>query len=267
MKIARIHNHPYLLTDAHTGQQITNFKTVLAAQIAGAANWQLGQAQPVAAADLQAPIPEPSQVFAIGMNYADHSKEIHLALPKTPSIFTKFPSAIADPTAAVKMHGPRTDWETELVVVIGIGGRDIQEADAAKHIAGYMVGEDLSDRDVQFANDPGQFSLGKSFANFAPVGPWLTTPDELGDRDALTITTTVNGQVMQHAPLSQMVFTPEALIAYLSSIVALQPGDLLFTGTPMGTGVGHDPAIYLHAGDKLEGKIDGLGSLDLSIYD
>ena len=255
------------MLDAHTGAPIANFTTVLAAQAAGEAAWQLGPAQAVAASDLQAPIPTPGQVFAIGMNYADHSKEIHLALPKTPSIFTKFPSAIANPTAAVQLHGPRTDWETELVVVIGVGGRNIQAADAAKHIAGYMVGEDLSDRDVQFANDPGQFSLGKSFANFAPVGPWLTTADEITDRDALMITTTVNGEVMQHAPLAQMIFTPEDLVAYLSSIVALRQGDLLFTGTPMGTGVGHEPAIYLHAGDTVQGQIDGLGALALTVYD
>ncbi len=267
MKIANINAVPHLIQADHTAQAITNFTSVVAAANAGAKAWQLGPKQSYTDAQLQAPVPRPSQVFAIGMNFAAHSQEINLALPKTPSIFTKFPSAITGPSAHIHRHGPRTDWETELVAVIGVGGRDISEAEADAHIAGYMVGEDLSDRDVQFANDPAQFSLGKSFANFAPIGPWLTTPDEAGELGKLEITTTVDQQVMQHAPLSQMVFTPQALIAYLSTIVALQPGDLVFTGTPVGTGVGHQPPIFLQAGDRLIGEITGLGRLELTIDD
>ncbi|MFD1484856.1 fumarylacetoacetate hydrolase family protein [Lacticaseibacillus baoqingensis] len=264
MKIARLHHQPLVLTGDHTGQAITNFEDVLAAQQAGRDAWQLGVEQAFKDSELQAPITHPGQLFAIGMNFAAHSQELHFAIPKTPSIFTKFASAITGPVANVQMHGPRTDWETELVVLIGTGGRNIAVADAPAHIAGYMVGEDLSDRDVQMANDPAQFSLGKSFENFAPIGPWLTTPDEIADLKALTITTKVNDVVMQHAPLAQMIFDPAALIHYLSQIVALQPGDLLFMGTPVGTGVGHDPAIFLKPGDRLTGEVDGLGKLSLT---
>ncbi len=216
---------------------------------------------------LQAPVKAPSQILAVGMNYADHSKEIHLNLPKTPSTFTKFVSSLADPSAEVKRHGPRTDWETELVLVIGKAGRDIDEQDASAHLAGYMIGEDISDRDVQFANHPAQFSLGKSFEHYSPIGPWLTTPDEIADLGKLEIITKVNQQIMQQSLLEQMVFSPSALISYYSSIIELHPGDLIFTGTPSGTGVGHDPEVYLKKGDLLTGQISELGQLTMKIVD
>lgn len=265
MKIGRLNDHPFVLDSDTTGHVITNFTSLTALLQEPPATWQAGPTQPFTTADLQAPIPQPGQVFAIGMNYADHSKEIHLDLPKTPSIFTKFPSSITGPTPTVQHHGTKTDWETELVVVIGTGGRNISEAAAPAHIAGYMVGEDLSDRAVQFANDPAQFSLGKSFENYAPIGPWLTTPADVGDLAQFEITTTVNGSVMQHAPLSQMVFDVPTLVAYLSTIVELRPGDLIFTGTPEGTGTGHDPQRFLQAGDHLTGTITGLGELAITI--
>ncbi|MFJ6962588.1 MAG: fumarylacetoacetate hydrolase family protein, partial [Lactiplantibacillus plantarum] len=207
----------------------------------------------------------PQQIFAVGMNYRDHSAEIHITLPKVPSIFTKFSSSLAPANVTVVTHGPETDWETELVVMIGKGGRDIATADAMAHVAGVMVGEDLSDRAVQFENDNPQFSMGKSFENYAPVGPWLTTVDELANLDDEVITTTVNGQTMQQAPLSQLIFKVPDLVHYLSTVCELQPGDLIFTGTPSGTGVGRNPQVFLQAGDQLCGQITHLGTLNITI--
>ena len=149
--------------------------------------------------------------------------------------------------------------------MIGKGGREIAAADAMAHVAGVMVGEDLSDRAVQFENDNPQFSMGKSFENYAPVGPWLTTVDELTNLDDEVITTTVNGQTMQQAPLSQLIFKVPDLVHYLSTICELQPGDLIFTGTPSGTGVGRNPQVFLQAGDQLCGQITHLGALNIKI--
>lgn len=265
MKIARLANQPFLIEDSQHGRTIQNFKTVESAAVQIKDDLVLGDLVEFDLSQLQAPVQTPAQILAVGMNYVDHSKEIQLDLPKTPSTFTKFASSLANPTTEVKRHGPRTDWETELVLVIGKAGRDISEQDAPAYLAGYMVGEDISDRDVQFANQPAQFSLGKSFEHYAPTGPWLTTPDEVTDLGKLTITTKVNGAAVQHAPLSQMVFNPAALISYFSSIVELRPGDLIFTGTPSGTGVGHDPEVYLKKGDLLTGEISELGQLTMKI--
>lgn len=149
--------------------------------------------------------------------------------------------------------------------MIGRGGREIPVADAMSHVAGVMVGEDLSDRDVQFENDNPQFSMGKSFENYAPVGPWLTTVDELANLDDEVITTTVNGQTMQQAPLRHLIFKVPDLVHYLSTVCDLQPGDLIFTGTPSGTGVGRDPQVFLKSGDQLTGHITHLGTLNITI--
>lgn len=265
MKIARLADRPFLIEDNQHGRAIKNFETVEAAARQSRDDLDLGELVEFNASQLQAPVAAPTQILAVGMNYADHSKEIQLDLPKTPSTFTKFASSLADPNTDVKRHGPRTDWETELVLVIGKAGRDISERDAPSYLAGYMVGEDISDRDVQFANQPAQFSLGKSFEHYSPIGPWLTTPDEIENLGQLEITTQVNNQMVQQSLLQQMVFDPAALISYFSSIVGLRPGDLIFTGTPSGTGVGHDPEIYLHKGDSLTGQISKLGQLNMNI--
>lgn len=267
MKIARLSNQPFLIEDDHHGRVIQNYEKIEEAALQAKSNLVLGELVEFDVNQLQAPVKSPSQILAVGMNYADHSKEIHLNLPKTPSTFTKFASSLADPNTKVKCHGPRTDWETELVLVIGKSGRNISEQNASSYLAGYMVGEDISDRDVQFANQSAQFSLGKSFEHYSPTGPWLTTPDEIEDLEKLEITTQVNNQTVQQAPLGQMVFNPSALISYYSSIIELQPGNLIFTGTPSGTGVGHDPEIYLKQGDLLTGQISKLGQLTMNIID
>lgn len=267
MKIARLHNLPFLIEDQTHGRLIENYQTVEAAAMQSQTELKLGSLQEFKSTELQAPIERPQQILAVGMNYLDHSKEIHLDPPMTPSTFTKFASSIADPVTEVKRHGPRTDWETELVLVIGKQGRDIKQEVAENYLAGLMVGEDLSDRDVQFANQPAQFSLGKSFERYSPIGPWLTTLDEVTDLGENVITTKVNEKIVQQAPLSQMIFDPAALISYFSTIVELRAGDLIFTGTPSGTGVGHDPEIFLRQGDLLTGEITNLGQLTMEIIE
>ena len=134
-----------------------------------------------------------------------------------------------------------------------------------RHVAGWMVGEDLSDRAIQFANAEPQFPFAKSFQNYSPIGPWITSPDETANLDQLQITTTVNGQVMQQASLDQLIFKVPTLIHYLSGIVALQPGDLIFTGTPSGTGVGRGPQVFLKPGDQVTAAITELGALQLTM--
>ena len=265
MKIGMRAGRPFVITDEQHGQAVLNAKTILEVLHMSAADRELGPVGAFTLKELAAPVTDPRQIFAVGMNYRDHSAEIHITLPKVPSIFTKFSSSLAPATVSVATHGPKTDWETELVVMVGKGGRDIATADAMKHVAGVMVGEDLSDRTVQFENDNPQFSMGKSFENYAPIGPWLTTVDELADLDDEVITTTVNGQTMQQAPLSQLIFKVPDLVHYLSTICELQPGDLIFTGTPSGTGVGRDPQVFLKAGDQLCGQITHLGALNITI--
>lgn len=215
--------------------------------------------------DFSLPIQKPQQIFAVGFNYRDHMNELHTSAPKVPNIFTKFVSSLTGPNPTVKIPSPQTDWKAELVIVIGDGGRNIKLTDTSKHIAGYMVGQDLSDRQLQFANSNPQFSLAKSYQNFSPIGPWLTTPDEIPDLTSLTITTEVNGQEKQHSQLGNLIFNPEKLVNYLSSITELFPGDLIFTGTPGGVGFGRNPKEFLQSGDQLVSKIDQLGQLTINM--
>lgn len=265
MRVGMLAGRPFVIDSATTGHQIMNFTAITKMLKTQPSTWQAAPEQAFTPAMLEAPIQQPRQIFALGMNYEDHAREINEPLPQVPSVFTKYASALTGPVSTVARVGEQMDWETELVAVIDTRGRDIAEAAAEDFLAGYLVGEDFSARDVQFANDPAQFSLSKSFANFAPIGPWLTTPDEIQDLGALTITTTVNGKEMQHSTLAQLHFTVPALIHYLSTIVELQPGDLIFTGTPAGTGTGRDPQVFLQSGDHVQATIAQLGDLQLTI--
>jgi 2-keto-4-pentenoate hydratase/2-oxohepta-3-ene-1,7-dioic acid hydratase in catechol pathway len=156
---------------------------------------------------------------------------------------------------------PKTDWESELVVVFGKKGRHVTEADALRFVAGYCVGQDLSDRELQLLGSPAQFSLGKSYENFTPFGPWLTSADEVEDPNNLEISCEVNGERQQNSNTSDMVFSVAELISYLSSVVEVRPGDIMFTGSPHGVGQGQTPPRFLTAGDVLETTIEGLGAL------
>jgi len=215
---------------------------------------------PLVEADLGSPSPRPAQVFGIGLNYRDHAAEANLPLPQRPATFTKFPTCITGPHADVALPSASVDWEIELVVVIGARAHRVDEAAAWSHVAGLTIGQDLSERVVQFSAG-GQFSLGKSYPGFGPMGPWLVTPDEVANRDDLALRCTVNGEVVQQSRTSEMVFGVARLIAELSSILPLLPGDVIFTGTPAGVGVARKPPRFLAVGDVVESTIEGIGMM------
>ena len=210
--------------------------------------------------DLACPVPRPAQVFGIGLNYRSHAAEAGLPVPERPAVFTKFPTCLTGPFADVVLPSACVDWEVELVVVMGIEAYRVEARDAWTHIAGLTVGQDLSERVVQWGGG-GQFSLGKSFPGFGPMGPWLITPDELANPDDLEIGCRVNGEVMQQSRTADMVFSVPQLVAELSAILRLLPGDVIFTGTPAGVGGTRQPPRFLQPGDVLTSHIEGIGTL------
>ena len=229
-------------------------------------SWAAGQggegAEPYDAARLGAPAPAPRQSFGIGLNYRDHAAESGLAVPEQPSVFTKFPSCITGPYGEVVLPaGGHTDWEVELVAVIGAEARHVAEADGWSHVAGLCVGQDISERITQLAGAAPQFSMGKSFPGFGPIGPWLVTPDELPDPDDLRLRCSVGGRVLQDGRTGDMIFSVPELVARISAVCPMLPGDLIFTGTPSGVGMGRKPPEFLRPGTTLVSTIDGLGEL------
>lgn len=211
--------------------------------------------------DLDAPSPWPLQVFGIGLNYRSHAEESGLPIPTQPLTFTKFSSSIAGPNAEIPIMSPTVDWEAELVVVISSGGRDITREDAWNHVAGIAVGQDVSDRALQMATTPPQFSLGKSRRNFSPFGPWLVDARDVPNRDSMTLTCTVNDRQVQHARTDDLIFSVPDLVSYLSGIVQLLPGDVIYTGTPAGVGAGSKPPTFLKAGDLVTSTLEGVGTI------
>lgn len=229
--------------------------------------WRVGRpgVRSFDAEELGAPVPRPGQVFAIGLNYRDHAAETGLAVPTAPTVFTKFPASVTGPVADVELPDGDVDWEVELVAVVGEAGHRIREEDAWDHIAGLTVGQDLSERVLQFTGNPAQFSLGKSYPGFAPLGPALVTPDELDGRDDLELGCLLNGEQMQKGRSSDMVFSIPALVSRLSAVTPLRPGDVIFTGTPPGVGVGRSPQRFLAAGDRLVSYVPGIGELHTTL--
>jgi len=229
---------------------------------------ELGQHEPsgvVESERLGPPVPRPRNVYAIGLNFQAHADEGGLEVPANPLVFTKFPSCLVGPTADVEMRSDAVDYEGELVVVVGPGGadvrpggRDIEPGDAWDHIVGLMVGQDISDRAVQFAAQPPHFDLGKSFDTFGPIGPVMVSPNSV-DRGCLRIVTEVNGEVRQDGTTDQMIFDIPTLVSYLSRVTTLATGDLIFTGTPEGIGIAQGK--LLADGDILTTHIDGIGTL------
>ncbi|MFI5040650.1 MAG: fumarylacetoacetate hydrolase family protein [Acidimicrobiales bacterium] len=215
---------------------------------------------PIELSKLGPPAPRPRQVFAIGLNYRRHAEETGATLPPIPATFTKFPACLTGPEATVVLPSANVDWEVELVVVIGRQARHVAEAEAWSHVAGLTIGQDLSERVVQRAAGS-QFSLGKSYEGFGPMGPWVVTPDEFADPDDLAIGCSVDGEVVQDARTSDLVFDVASLIAQLSAVVSLLPGDVIFTGTPSGVGTARIPPRYLQAGQVLESWIEGIGRM------
>jgi 2-keto-4-pentenoate hydratase/2-oxohepta-3-ene-1,7-dioic acid hydratase in catechol pathway len=220
----------------------------------------VGEGEPFDPAELGPCVPAPRQVFAIGLNYADHAAETGRPLPAQPLVFTKFPSCIAPPNGRLVLPSGNVDWEVELVAVIGRGGRSIPEAEAMEHVAGFCVGQDFSERAVQYAGTPCQFPMGKSFAGFGPLGPALVDRDAVPGLD-LAITCTIDGETVQSSRTDRLIFSVPVLVAYLSSICELLPGDVIFTGTPDGIGHARQPPRYLQPGNVVESTIEGLGTL------
>lgn len=211
---------------------------------------------------LQCPVDGPRQVFAIGMNYRAHVEEVSMEVPKSPAVFTKYPSALTGAVSEVSLPSESVDWEVEVVAVIGKGGRDIRRDDAFTHIAGYAVGQDISCRKLQFAaGSAPQFSLAKSYEGFAPVGPWLTTSEDVADPERLSMTCVLSEETVQDGTTAHLLFDIPTLIEHLSSVVELLPGDLVFTGTPDGVGSGRTPQRFIRPGEKLVSSVEGLGTI------
>lgn len=230
----------------------------------GLAEWARGARPdaPVSAGEIGAVVPNPKQIFAVGLNYHDHTQETGFVQPEHPLIFTKYASCLCGPEGTIAMPSDTVDWEVELVTVIGARAYQVSRADALGYVAGFTIGQDFSDRATQMRGNPAQFGLGKSYPNFGPLGPYLATADELPALESLRLTCTVNGELMQEGHVSDMVFDIPALICYLSSVCPLEPGDLVFTGTPSGVGMGRQPTRYLKSGDRVVTEITGLGRME-----
>jgi 2-keto-4-pentenoate hydratase/2-oxohepta-3-ene-1,7-dioic acid hydratase in catechol pathway len=206
-------------------------------------------------------IPRPGKIVCVGLNYRDHAAEGGMDLPKAPLLFAKWPNTLIGDGDAVVLppESTQVDYEAELGVVIGTTAKRVSERDALDHVAGYICVNDVSARDLQFAD--GQWTRGKSPDTFCPVGPRLVPRDEIADPQALAIRCIVNGEALQDSSTAQMIFSVAEIIAYTSQIITLEPGDLIATGTPAGVGVFRDPKVLLKDGDEVSVEIEGLGTL------
>lgn len=203
------------------------------------------------------PVPKPSNCYAIGLNYKNHAEESTMSIPDAPMVFAKHSNSINGPNDDIKLRSDYVDYEAELVVVIGKPGKDILVENAWKHVFGLCIGQDISDRPVQFTASPPQFNLGKSFDTYGPIGPVITSPKALKDCNSLEIKCEINGELRQKDNTKDLIFNIPTLIKYISEIVTLDTGDLIFTGTP--AGVGAVSGNFLRDGDVITTSIDGLG--------
>lgn len=218
-------------------------------------------AVPLADVVLLAPIPKPPKLICVGLNYRDHAAEAKMELPSVPTIFSKFTNTITGPGAPIILpkNSTKPDYEAEFAFVIGQGGRHIPAGYWRRHVYGYMCLNDVSARDFQLATS--QWLMGKTFDTFAPTGPWLTTADEIADPHNLRIQLTLNGETLQDSNTSNLIFGIPTLVEYLSSVMTLEPGDIVTTGTPAGVGFAYKPPKWLKPGDDVTVTIEGLGSL------
>lgn len=212
-------------------------------------------------AELGPPVPDPQKIVCIGLNYAAHAAEAGIDPPSRPTIFAKFANALASPGATVALPtvSDKVDYEAEVAFVVGRHSKDVAESDALDHVAGYMLLNDLSARDLQFATP--QWMIGKIFDGSAPCGPALVTPDEAGSHDAIAFELALNGERMQASSTDDLIFSIPALVADLSSLMTLEPGDIVSTGTPSGVGSTRDPHVWLRAGDEVVISSPQLGEL------
>ena len=268
MKIANVSGRAHLVVDGRlvdvekaSGGRLPADVNALVGQLDSLGDLAVPDDAPaIESATLGAPIPHPSKIVAVGLNYRGHAEESGLDIPEQPVVFAKLPSALCGPTDDIVIPGGRVrvDWEAELVLVVGKHGRHIAEADAWSHIAGVTAGQDISDREEQF-RALRQFTMAKSFDTYAPIGPVLTTLDELANPDDLAVSTKVDGETVQSSRTGDLIFPVVQLIAWISRICTLEPGDLIFTGTPSGVGDGRKPPRYLGPGMVVETEVEGVG--------
>jgi 2,4-didehydro-3-deoxy-L-rhamnonate hydrolase len=233
--------------------------------LARLADWvaREGEHAPVVGDDVRlgAPLARPSKIICVGLNYRDHAKESGMAVPTEPVIFFKATSAVVGPNddVVIPKGSTKTDWEVELAIVIGKRANYVSEAGALAHVAGYVLHNDYSERVFQLERG-GQWVKGKSCDTFAPIGPFIATPDEIGDVHDLSMWLTVNGERKQNGTTRDLVFGVPTLVSYISQFMSLLPGDVISTGTPAGVAMGHTPPRFLHPGDVVELGIEGLGT-------
>ena len=268
MKIANVSGRAHLVVDGRlvdvekaSGGRLPADPTALVSTLDSVGDLDIPDDAPaLEGAKLGPPVPGPSKILALGLNYRAHAEESGLQPPEEPVVFTKLPSALVGSTDDIVIPDGRVrvDWEAELVVCVGRGGKRISEADAWSHVAGVTAGQDVSDREEQF-RALRQFTMAKSFDTYAPTGPVLVTPDELTNRDDLKIETRLDGEVMQSSRTNDLIFPVAELIAWISRICTLEAGDLIFTGTPSGVGDSREPPRYLGPGNVVETEIEDIG--------
>jgi 2-keto-4-pentenoate hydratase/2-oxohepta-3-ene-1,7-dioic acid hydratase in catechol pathway len=219
------------------------------------------EAIPIESVHLLAPVLRPGKILCVGLNYRDHAIESQMAIPEMPTIFLKLPNAVIGPDAEVILprNVEQLDYEAELAAVIGQGGRNIRAEDWERHVLGFTILNDISARDVQLATS--QWTMGKSFDTFAPMGPAIVSRDEIADPHSLEIKLSIDGEVLQHSNTKHMIFKLPDLIAYISAIVPLDSGDIISTGTPAGVGLGRKPQRWLKVGENVVVEIEGIGKL------
>jgi len=221
----------------------------------------VGDSYDLSAVTLLSPIPRPPKFICVGLNYRDHAMESNMAIPKVPTIFSKFSNVVIGPGENIVLPPESTqpDYEAEFAVVIGPGGRRISAAKAMDHVFGYTIVNDVSARDLQLATT--QWLMGKTCDTFAPMGPWIVTKDEIADPHALDISLDIGGEVLQNSNTRELIFKIPELIEFISSVVTLEPGDIISTGTPAGVGFARKPPRYLKDGDECVVRVQGLGEL------
>lgn len=220
---------------------------------------------PLEEVTLRPVVPRPGKIVCVGLNYLSHVGETGRDIPQYPVLFTKFAESLIGPRDHIMLpkESTQVDYEGELAVIIGRRGRRIPPAEALDYVAGYSIANDITMRDYQYKTH--QWLQGKAWERSTPLGPWLVTPDEVGDPSALELRLSLNGQVLQEASTAQMMFGVQALISYVSEFVTLATGDVLMTGTPGGVGFRRDPQVFLHPGDRVTVEITGLGVLDNAV--
>lgn len=221
---------------------------------------------PRASVELLAPVPDPGKIICIGLNYRKHAAEVGAdldSMPEIPTIFAKYPNALAADGATVRVPTAKTDFEAEVAFVVGRRAKDLEEDEALDHVAGYTLLNDLSARDLQGATP--QWMAGKVFDGSAPCGPWLVTPDEAGPADEIAVRLTLNGEEMQNGATDDLIFSIPQLLVQLSRLMTLEPGDIVSTGTPEGVGMGRKPRVWLADGDEVVIESPTLGRLTTRI--